>query len=115
MLRASSQHDGVEYDLSAINEGYSGDSGIPHSAVLLDFADAVLGDDARQLTAARRQLLTELGEAALVDTAGIVGMFNALDRVANATGIPLEDAKAASSEDIRESLGMSGFFSEVAN
>ena len=49
------------------------------------------------------------GEAALVDAAGVIALFDAIDRVANATGIPLEDWKARSTEDVRAAIGIDAF------
>jgi hypothetical protein len=45
----------------------------------------------------------------LVDAAGVVGLFNAIDRVADATGIPLEPEKAEASADFRAALGLDRF------
>jgi len=50
-----------------------------------------------------------LGAAGLVDAAGVVGLFNAIDRVADATGIPLEPEKAAASADFRAALDLYRF------
>jgi hypothetical protein len=50
-----------------------------------------------------------MGNAALVDAAAIVATFNAIDRVADATGIPIEDNKAESTADIRAALGINAF------
>jgi hypothetical protein len=50
-----------------------------------------------------------LGPAGLVDAAGVIGLFNAIDRVADATGIPLEPEKAAASADFRAALDLDRF------
>jgi len=42
---------------------------------------------------ARGALQEALGAVGLVDAAGVVGLFNAIDRVADATGIPLEPGR----------------------
>ena len=39
----------------------------------------------------------------------IVATFNAIDRVADATGIPIEDNKAASTADFRAALEINAF------
>ena len=74
----------------------SGDGGIAHGAMLMAFGEAVLGADDTRLAAARAAVRQALGEAGLVDAAGVVGLFNAIDRIADATGIPLEDWKGSS-------------------
>ncbi len=89
--------------------GAKGDGNIPHGALLVSFAEAVLGSDDQHLAIVRAGILAEMGEAALVDAAAIVATFNAIDRVADATGIPIEDSKAASTADFRAALGINAF------
>ena len=116
MLRASSQHTGEKVDLDVITAGGSG--GVPHGELLIAFADSVLGEneaneanegtdagDAR-LARCRAEMLSALGSPGLVDAAAVVGLFNAIDRVADSTGIPLEAEKAADTVDLRERLGI---------
>ena len=47
-----------------------------------------------------------MGGEALSDAAAVAALFNAIDRVADATGIPLEDDKAAMTETMRAQLGI---------
>lgn len=61
------------------------------------------------LAKARARVIDGLGSAALVDAAGIIGMFDAVVRVADATGIPLEDVKADVSRNFRMTLGIDEF------
>jgi len=82
---------------------------VPHGAVLIRLADAVLGDNDNALRDARRAVLAALGPAGLSDAAGVIGLFNAIDRVADATGIPLEPDKAEDSADFRVALGLDRF------
>jgi len=88
-----------------------GDGGIAHGDLLVRFAEAVLTDNTDALTAARSAISATLGDAALVDTAAVAGLFNAIDRVADATGIPLEPWKAEESADFRAELGINEFAS----
>ena len=85
------------------------DSGIPHAALLVEFAESVLDPDESRLERARKAVVDTLGEAALVDAAAVAGNFNAIDRVADSTGIPLEDEKAVMTEDFRSTLGINDF------
>jgi len=78
-----------------------GDGGVPNGRLLIAFAEAVLGEEDGTLTQARASLAAALGPAGLADAAAVVGLFNAIDRVADATGIPLEAEKAAASADFR--------------
>ena len=86
-----------------------GDPGVEHGRLILEFAEAVLGGDDAALSRARAELMTALGPRGLVDAAAVVGLFNAIDRVADATGIPLEAEKAAASADFRAALGLDRF------
>ena len=42
----------------------------------------------------------------MVDAAAVIAAFNCYPRVADATGIPLEEAKAAATEAMRSELGL---------
>jgi len=105
-----SQQTGDSYDLKAVTGGAaSGDTGIANGALLLAFADAVLGDDDKRLADARVAIVAAMGEAALVDSAGVAGFFNAIDRIADSTGTPLDDQTIAETEDLRADLGINAF------
>ena len=42
----------------------------------------------------------------MVDAAAVIASFNAYPRAADATGIPLEETKAALTADLRAALGL---------
>ncbi len=88
-----------------------GHGGVAQGRLLTRFAEAALGNDGAALRAARVELRASLGDAALVDTCAVVGLFDAIDRVADATGIPLEEDKAADTADFRAALGIDNFAS----
>ena len=111
MLRASGQKDGEEVDLNSVIGRGEGDAGVVHGDLLMAFADAVLADDGAALDAVRKQLIAVLGEEALVDAAGTVASFNAVVRVADATGIPIDEFKADPTREILEELGIEDFSS----
>jgi len=92
-----------------VTAGAAGESGVAHGALLIEFAEAVLGTDDARLAAARSKVLEVLGTEALVDAAGIAGFFNAIDRVADATGTPLDDKTLADSAELRDELGIDQF------
>ena len=74
--------------------------------VLLEFVDAVVGDDPAALTAARQALRQTLGDAAFIDACATIASFNAVVKIADGTGIPLEDWKEARTRDLRASLAI---------
>ena len=73
------------------------------------FVDAVLGADDAELVAARDATRRALGDAAFVDVCATVASFNAVVKIADGTGIPLEDAKAQRTRDIRDALAINRF------
>jgi hypothetical protein len=109
LLRASGVTQNRAYDLNTVTGGAPGDGGVPHGRLLVAFAGAVLGEDEEALARARAALSKAIGLAGLVDAAGVVGLFNAIDRVADATGIPLEAEKLEASVDFRAALGLDPF------
>ena len=86
-----------------------GDGGIPNGALLARFAEAAIGEDDQDLAAIRLELIDTLGEAELVDASAIVATFNAIDRVADSTGIPIDEARLAPTADLRQQLGIDAF------
>lgn len=108
MLRGSSRAKGENYDL-ALMTGAGGDGNIPHGGLLVAFTDAVMGTDDAVLAKLRGELRAAMDDAALVDAAAVVSAFNGFTRIADSTGIPLEDAKAESTADFRAALGINAF------
>jgi hypothetical protein len=108
LLRASAKHKGENYNLSVVTSGI-GDGGVPHGELLMRFGETVLGSEDARLVETRQALLDAIGPEGLVDAAGVAGLFNAIDRVADATGTPLEDWKASSTADFRAEIGVDAF------
>lgn len=111
----SAELSGDEVDVRAITDAAAAPgSGVAHAAGLVAFADAVVGSDDAALDRARRALLESAGPEALVDAAAVVGNFQRMVRIADATGIPLDAPVALMSEDLRRDLGL-GRFAASAN
>ena len=89
-------------------------SGVSHANVLLDLVDAVLNADAAALSTARETARQALGDAAFVDACATVASFNAVVKIADGTGIALEDAKAERTKDLRAELGIDTLFGRHA-
>ena len=101
-----------EVDLRAISEGARDDSvGVAHAAELTTLAEAAVSGDAAALAAARNALRAKAGSAALVDASAVIGNFERMVRIADATGIPLDGASALASEDFRTALGLERYAS----
>jgi hypothetical protein len=108
LLRESSSAKDEQYDLTLLT-GSDGDGGIPYGRLLLEFADATLGTDEGRLAKGRSAIQATLGDAAFVDAAAIVATFNAIDRIADSTGITIEDTTAESTSELRNALGLNAF------
>lgn len=106
MLRASGQHAGEQFDLGDALAGDAAEVGVPQGALLVEYGEAMLGDDPNRQGRARQTLYEYLGAAALVDAAAIVASFNAVVKVADGIGIPLETQKAQLTSDFRAELGL---------
>ena len=105
-LSLSGEHTGEEYALiDAIGKG-TGDSGLPRGELLNDFVEAVCAGDGARTAAVRQKIIEVMGEAAMIDAAAVIAAFNCYPRVADATGIPLEEAKAAATAAMRAELGL---------
>ena len=110
MLRASGENDGEDFDLGNVIGTGDGEVGVVDGKLLLAFADAV-GDDDAALDRVRAELFEALGEVAFVDAAGTAASFNAVVRVADATGIPIEGSKESATRAILDDLGVENFSS----
>lgn len=107
LLRGSGEHAGETYgDRAAIDA--DADSGVPHGRLLLEYAEAAVGNTA-DLGDKRQAVRDALGDAALVDAAAVIAIFQAVVKIADGTGIPLEDAKAEVSAEFRTELGLNAY------
>ncbi len=108
MLRGSGRHSGRDYRFEGVVEG-DGGSGVGHETELLAFADAAVsaGGD---LTVARSAFIARIGPEAMIDAAAVIAGFDAITRVADGTGIPLESPKAEASAGWRATLGIDAYW-----
>ena len=108
LLRASGERDGNTYDLSAVTDE-RGDSGVPHSDVIRALTEAAVGNRWDELASLREAASRTLGEQAMVDVLTVAAGFNGITRVADATGIPLDERARAATEDMRAAVGIDRF------
>jgi hypothetical protein len=85
-----------------------GEMGVPDGRLLIEYADAVVRGD-EKLSELRRTLVETVGPEAAGHAAATVTAFSGLVRVADGTGIPIDDGLAQASAGIREELGLSEF------
>ena len=80
------------------------ESGVPDGALLVEFTDAVLGADDAHLVDVRNRLRAHLGDEKLVDAAGAVASFNAVVKVADGTGLTVDEFRKDSADKLRDEL-----------
>ena len=108
----SGQQTGSELDLRAVVDPTKAkDSGVAHAEALIEFSDALVGDDDAALERARARVAHELGPAALVDVAGVASNFERMVRIADSTGIPLDPPLNTMSQDVRHDLELTRYAS----
>ncbi len=108
MLRGSGKHNGTDYSFEGIVDG-DGGSGVAAEAELLAFADAAVVMDDR-LCECRGHVVDRLGHGAMIDAAAVIAGFDAITRVADGSGIPLEAPKAEATAEWRNRLGIDAFW-----
>jgi len=106
LLRASGAMTGEAVGVGLVKGDAEDDGGVPQGRLLVSFAEAVLGEEDAALARARRVLLEVLGPEAFIDAVAVIAGFNAVDRIADATGIPLDEPLEAGSGDLRIELGL---------
>ena len=100
---------GQAVDLAAVNGDRAHDPGVAHGTRLLAFTEAVMREGEVDLERERRALRALISPEAFVDVAAVIGSFNVVDRIADATGIPLDEALDAPSAELRRELGLTRF------
>jgi len=84
-------------------------SGVEHGYLLLAFAEAMVRDDETALTYARHAVIEGISPEAMVDAAGVASNFERMVRIADATGIQLDERMAALSQEVRDTLQLERF------
>ncbi len=102
LLRASD----TTADVAALTRG--GDSGIAHDAELTAFVESVLAR-ADDVVSHREALRRAVGDAGLIDVCAVLAQFTMMVRIADASGIPLDDDLSLATVGIREEMGVASF------
>ena len=83
---------GYRADLDrAIDTGSEGETSVPQGLILRRFALALHYRQPKALEEARNNLIQAMGSEALVDATGVVAQFEAVNRVADASGTKIDD------------------------
>ncbi|MDE0513915.1 MAG: hypothetical protein OXI88_19295 [Gammaproteobacteria bacterium] len=95
----------------AVDGSNGSDGGVAHGALLSDFATAAVTGDDTALERTRREILNKLGQEELVDAAALVAHYEKMDRIADATGLPLDAPMQILGGELRDSLDIGKFTS----
>jgi len=110
MLRASVETEGNEVDYRGIADAESAeDSTVPAAGALIGLVEAFYSSNDAERVAARDRVRRELGSEALVDAAAVIGNFERMVRIADATGIPLDPPVNVATEAVRAELGIDAY------
>ena len=110
MLSLSADLSDATVNLQMINGDEAATTGdVAHAKALMNFAEAFARRDESALLEARAQLLEEAGAAVLVDAAAVAANFQRMVRIADSTGIPLDERNVALSANVRKELNLERF------
>jgi len=107
MLRASALAFDYPLDPNAVVDP-SLPTGIPGGNLVLRLVDAVM-TGSEPLADVHRAIIEELGPEALVDAASVFGNFEMMNRVAEASGIPIPAQAIDRERDLIEQLDIGRF------
>jgi alkylhydroperoxidase family enzyme len=108
LLRASGERDNTTYDLHAVTSDDL-DSGVAHSQWLRTLTEQAITGDWGNLAVSLATASSAMGEQQAVDALTVAAAFNGITRVADATGIPLDDNTAAVTADLRAATRIDEF------
>ena len=111
MLSLSAEISESSVDLKLINGDASAAEGdIAHGRLLSQFAEHIARRSAESVLAGvREQLQQAAGPEVVVDAAAVAANFQRMVRIADSTGIPLDQRNAALSLKVREELDLGRF------
>ena len=108
LLRASGQSDQQDFDLNSVTDDHA-DSGVDFGHWLRSLTEATIQNRWDDLTTIRDQAGAAMGTQSMVDALVVASGFNGITRVADATGIPLDENTQQMTIDIRVSTGIERF------
>jgi len=108
LLRASGQPDQKDYDLNSVTDDHA-DSGVDFGHWLRSLTEATIQNRWDDLAPIRDQADVAMGTQSMVDTLVVASGFNGITRVADSTGIPLDENTQQMTIDMRESTGIERF------
>ena len=108
LLRASSQLENGDYDVNSVTSDDL-DPGVPHGKWLRALTEAAIRSDWLELAQIRPQAEAAMGQQPVIDALTVAAAFNGITRVADATGIPLDQNTADTTFELRKQTGIQRF------
>ena len=108
LLSLSGDKTGKEYNLNAVNTPY-GLAGVEDEHWLRLVTELTMTKDWEKLTNTREEAYRIIGEQKVVDTLVVASAFNGITRVADATGIPLDNDTEKNTAQMRKDTGIQSF------
>lgn len=109
LLRESSQREGTPAELSVVMGRADSPAGVAHENVLIGIAEAVVAWDWGRLEQLKRDGVATLGAQETADAIGVACAFNGITKVADATGIPLDESTSEQTIEMRDATGIDAF------
>ncbi len=110
MLSMSADLSHATVDLHLINgEEADAGGGVQYGNELMHFAEAIARRDTNAMTSTRQALFDCAGPDVLVDAAAVAGNFQRMVRIADCTGIPLDERNMGLSASVRSDLNLGRF------
>jgi len=108
LLRESGKKSGNDYALDVITAG-TGNSGVAHEDLLRQLAETAVAGDWQKLTSLRDVAEPILGAQGLVDVLAIIAGFYSITRIADSTGIPLDEPTRETTREMRSTTHIDDF------
>ncbi len=108
LLRESGKRADRILDLNVVT-GAKGEVGVKHESELLAVSEAVFKGDRQELARIRDLVEPVIGAQALADAIGVASAFNGITKIANATGLPLDDTTVGKTVEMRKETGIDDY------
>ncbi len=109
LLGLSGENSNQEFNLDVITKAGDSEIGVPDESILLRIAEAVCAGEERELTRVREEGLNILGPQALVDAIAVASGFNGITKVANGTGLPLDETTENMTVELRRRTNINDY------
>ena len=108
LLRESAQSEATSPNLNAVTDDQL-DAGIPASQELRELTESLIKMEWGRLGEIRNRAAISIGLQEVTDALTVASAFNGITRVADSTGIPLDDNTEVNTGAMREETGIQLF------